>query len=127
MRPEARIPTSGSDGKLDLGDSYLDGGGGSLLRFPGRKDLDSSDGDHDCGSSIGCPGLRKLDLDHTVFAPHGSLEMRSVELDGETSTYHSPGGAADFDSWACSHRFPHVAELRPGKILAEAAEIASER
>jgi len=26
--------------------------------------------------------------------------MRSVELDGETSTYLSPGGAADFDSWA---------------------------
>jgi hypothetical protein len=48
--------------------------------------------------------------------------MRSVELDGETSTYLSPGGAADFDSWA-----PELAELRPGKILAEAAEIAGER
>jgi hypothetical protein len=31
MRPEAPIPTSGSDGKLDLGDSYLDGGGGAWV------------------------------------------------------------------------------------------------
>ena len=61
---EAPTTTSGSDGKLDLGDSYLDGGGGSL--GSGRKDLDSGDGDLDCGSSIECPGLRKLDLGRTA-------------------------------------------------------------
>ena len=76
MLPEAPITTSGSDGKLDLGDSYLDGGGGSL--GSGRKDLDSGDGDLDCGSSIGCPGIRKLDLGRTVFPPPAPSSLRQL-------------------------------------------------